>query len=407
MRELACDLIVVDDSKANLRLLCDMLGREGYATRPFVSSAQALEAALRSPPALFILDVSVPDIDGYELCRRLKADKRTADAPVIFLSALNRTEEIVEGFRCGAVDYITKPFQVEEVATRVRTQIELQRARMELSERNQALQETLDRLKETQAQLVHSEKMASLGVLTAGVAHEINNPVNFMAGSATVVKRKLGKIRASEAMVGRLVIEEEDLVALEEALEGLEDGSRRIAEIVDGLKTYARLDQEGVDVYRVRENVEATVRLFKHALKQGLRLDLDFGKCPDLLGNPGRLNQVIANLLGNAIQAVNDSPLAEKVVRVYCACASTPERPGRVAICVEDNGVGVPEAHRERIFEPFFTSREPGQGLGLGLSISRSIAEAHGGTLELEALPGGSRFKLILPVRDRANAACV
>ncbi len=184
------NIMVVDDTPANLRLLDELLIPLGYDVRPFPKGVLALKATESDPPDLILLDINMPDMNGFEVCRHLKDNVKTKDIPVIFLSARGETLDKVEAFSAGGIDYITKPFQIEELSVRIETHINLHRYQIEIEQKNIELQQTLEKLKESQTQLVQSEKMASLGVLTAGIAHEINNPVNFMQASA----KGLGKV---------------------------------------------------------------------------------------------------------------------------------------------------------------------------------------------------------------------
>ncbi len=387
------NLLIVDDTPENLRLLCDMLGDEGYQLRPFSQPLVALDAARVDPPDLFILDVAMPDMDGYELCEILKKEEATKDVPVIFLSAQRETSNVVKGFQRGAVDYIVKPFQFEEVANRVRTHLNLKFAQAELKARNAELEAALEQLKATQSQLVHSGKMASLGVLTAGVAHEINNPINFVSANASVLRRIL---RENPPQGDSFSLDLEDYDTLQELADGFEEGSSRIIDIVAGLRVYARVDEDVLKPYNARENIEATLKVFHHELKYNIAVDLDVGEDLVIQANPGKLNQVLANLLSNSIDAVRQVEDRER--RIQISATMEPGDGGsRFVMRVGDNGPGIPGDLQARIFDPFFTSRPPGQGLGLGLSITRSIVEAHGGRISVESAPGRTVFTVSMP----------
>jgi two-component system, NtrC family, sensor kinase len=177
------NILVVDDTPANLRLLAGILNGKGYKVRPVPNGELALSAARGMPPDLILLDIMMPEMNGYEVCQKIKADERTRDIPVIFISAINDVLDKVKAFAVGGVDYITKPFQVEEVLVRVETHLAICQLQNKLKQKNQELTVTLEQLKETQSQLVQSEKMAALGQLIAGIAHEINTPLGAIRSS--------------------------------------------------------------------------------------------------------------------------------------------------------------------------------------------------------------------------------
>ncbi|MEG3436830.1 response regulator [Pannus brasiliensis CCIBt3594] len=177
------NILIVDDNPANLRLLIDILGREGYQVRPVPSGKLALAAARGLPPDLILLDIMMPDLDGYQVCRELKADPSTRDIPVIFVSAINEVIDKVKAFQVGAVDYITKPFQIEEVLARVDTHLKICSLQKNLARQAEHLTDAIQELERTRDQLIHSEKMAALGQLIAGIAHEINTPMGAIRSS--------------------------------------------------------------------------------------------------------------------------------------------------------------------------------------------------------------------------------
>ena len=177
------NILVVDDTPANLRLLAGILNGKGYKVRPVPSGELALSAAQGMPPDLILLDIMMPEMNGYEVCEKIKADERTRDIPVIFISAINDVLDKVKAFAVGGVDYITKPFQMEEVLVRVETHLAMCQLQKRLKQKNDELTITLEQLQATQEQLVHSEKMAALGQLIAGIAHEINTPLGAIRSS--------------------------------------------------------------------------------------------------------------------------------------------------------------------------------------------------------------------------------
>jgi signal transduction histidine kinase len=176
-------ILIVDDNPANLRLLIDILGREGYQVRPVPSGKLAIAAARGLPPDVILLDIMMPDLDGYQVCAELKADPNTQEIPVIFISAINEVIDKVKAFQVGAIDYITKPFQIEEVLARVETHLKVRKLQKNLAQQTLHLTETIQELELARDQLVQSEKMAALGQLIAGIAHEINTPMGAIRSS--------------------------------------------------------------------------------------------------------------------------------------------------------------------------------------------------------------------------------
>jgi two-component system NtrC family sensor kinase len=177
------NILVIDDTPANLRLLAEILTQKGYKVRTVTNGELGLSAAIGKPPDLILLDIMMPKMDGYEVCKHLKAEETTRDIPVIFISTFNDVIDKVQAFSVGGVDYITKPFQIEEVLVRVATHLAIRNLQKNLQEKNDQLTTTLQQLKTTNQQLIQSEKMAALGQLIAGIAHEVNTPLGAIRSS--------------------------------------------------------------------------------------------------------------------------------------------------------------------------------------------------------------------------------
>lgn len=293
----------------------------------------------------------------------------------------------------------------------------LQKAREALNAKNQQLKQslnelrhTLNRLKTAQSQLIDAEKMASLGQLTAGIAHEINNPVNFISGNINPLIRDLEELREGYRMFASLYqtegeqlkqqllevknyLEEIDVAFLFEEIQALTDGIKegawRTREIVAGLRNFSRMDQENSMFSDINEGLDSTLLLLRSKMKNRIKVQKDFAVLPKIECFPGRLNQVFMNILNNAEQAIGEHG------KIFI---KTAEEDGYVQVFIRDTGGGMPEAVRSRIFEPFFTTKEPGKGTGLGLSISYGIIEQHNGSIKVSSQPGkGTEFTITLP----------
>jgi DNA-binding response OmpR family regulator len=251
------NILIVDDVPNNLHLLSKILSKHGYKTRAAPDGQLALRSIELTPPDLILLDIMMPDMDGYTVCKELKASAKTKDIPVIFISALNEVLDKVKAFEVGGVDYITKPFHDKEVLARVSNQLMQRQLFQQTQSYSQQLEQTLTELKKTQAQLIQKEKMASLGQLAAGIAHEINNPVNFIYGNigmAADYARDLLRLvklyrhyypQPVAEIVGELEKIQPDFIADDypKLLNSMKDGASRISEIVLSFRNFSRLGE--------------------------------------------------------------------------------------------------------------------------------------------------------------------
>lgn len=292
--------------------------------------------------------------------------------------------------------------------------MERKRIALELTQKNTELNKLLEDLRKTQTQLINSEKMASLGQLTAGIAHEINNPINFVSGNIAPLTRDIedllvilstyeeiiekNGLTMIFADVDQLKSELDYALLLEEIrklLIGIKEGAQRTSEIVKGLRNFSRLDEDELKLTDIQEGIESTLLILGNKLKKGITVKRHFKKTPQILCYPGQLNQVFMNIFTNAIQAME----GEGTLAI-----STGMENERIFIRIKDTGKGMAEDVKNRIFEPFFTTKDVGQGTGLGLSISYGIIEKHNGSIRVESEPGkGSEFIIELPVNQDNN----
>jgi signal transduction histidine kinase len=419
-------ILIVDDTPTNLQVLSESIRLVGWTTLVATDGETAIAQAEYALPDLILLDVMMPGIDGFETCRRLKESPITAAIPVIFMTALSDTLDKVKGLDIGAVDYITKPFQQEEVLARVKLHLKLyhltQTLEQRVTERTAALSESLENLQQAQVQLVQSEKMSTLGQLVAGVAHEINNPVGFIAGNLNPAKMYIQDLfellnlyqkqypepgADIEKAIKRMDLEyvRQDLPKI---ITSMRDGVDRIRNISVSLRTFSRSDIDHKEAYDIHEGLDSTSLILKYRLKANefrpaIEVIKEYGDLPLVKCFPGQLNQVLMNLLANAIDAVEESNQGRSFEEIE-------ERPNQITlqtdlenhqavIRIRDNGLGMTDDVKRRIFDHLFTTKPVGRGTGLGLAIARQIiVEKHGGTLEAHSAPGaGAEFIITLP----------
>lgn len=414
------DILIVDDTPDNIRFLSMMLLEQGYNVRKAINGKMALTAVQTVIPDLILLDINMPEMSGYEVCQQLKSDDRTRSIPVIFLSALDDISDKVKAFQVGGSDYISKPFQFEEVLARVENQIALQSLQRQLHDKNTQLQHTLEELQTTQAQLIQQEKAIALGQLVAGIAHEINNPISFIYSNIAPAREYISDLLSligiyqeeyphpSDRVLerSREIDLEFLIVDLYKLIDSMKTGADRVRTIVLGLRTFSRLDESELKTIDIREGIESALMLLQHRLESEdgtLEIEVltNYGNLPKITCYPRQLNQVFFNTLDNAIDAIEESNHRERAFGEAKIWISTELRGTETAIIrIEDNGVGISEEVQHRIFDPFFTTKPIGQGRGLGLSSSyQIIVEQHRGKLSCHSVEGkGTELTIELPV---------
>ncbi len=286
----------------------------------------------------------------------------------------------------------------------------------ELSEANTELHQTLIELKEAEGQLVEAEKMASLGQLTAGIAHEINNPINFVTSNIMPLNRdvdilidfiqKMEKIGLSDLPTEekqKLIDNQKEEVDFDylkmeigQLLKGIQEGASRTSEIVKGLRVFSRLDEDDLKKANMNDGLDSTLIIVNNLLSNKIKLEKSYGNIPLIECYPGKLNQVFLNIISNAIFAINKKFEDREggVLRITTSNDDT-----KVTIRIKDNGIGMNEATKKKIFEPFFTTKDVGEGTGLGMSIAYNTIRRHQGEININSTPGeGSEFILELPI---------
>ncbi|MCF2497967.1 sensor histidine kinase [Dyadobacter chenhuakuii] len=294
----------------------------------------------------------------------------------------------------------------------------------ELQHANTELNVTLNKLKDTQTQLLDSEKMASLGQLTAGIAHEINNPINFVSSNIRPLRRDIDDVLEildsyndiqGVDSIDQLQVKIKEIERLKEDLDldyiktelgtllkGMEDGASRTVEIVKGLKIFSRVDESDLNVVNINEGIESTLIILNYQMGNSIHLVKELGNIPSIECFAGKLNQVFMNILNNSIYALLNAKTEGKTPTIWVR--SWLQDPENISISIRDNGPGMPPAVRAKIFEPFFTTKQVGDGTGLGLSIVFKIIEVHSGNIQVNTEVGeGTEFLITLPVKQKAR----
>ncbi|MEH2449386.1 MAG: response regulator [Nostoc sp.] len=410
-------ILIVDDNPTNLSVLCEALNSEGFRFRVAVDGESAIAQAERNQPELILLDVQMPGIDGFETCCRLKANPITQNIPIIFTTALADTESKTKGFSLGAVDYIPKPFAQEEVISRVRVHLQLKQLteslEQQVSDRTKALQKA-------QVKLVQQEKLSTLGELIAGIGHEINNPINFISSNISPLQGYIAAITELLLLYEQeypnptakitTAIEDLDLnFVLEDMgkiLNSLQLGSERVRNISNSLRNFCRSDRDTKISADLHQGLDSTLMILQHRFKaNGARPRIEviknYGVLPEVKCYIGLMNQVFMNILANAVDAVDEAITQGKMSNLIpqINIATEIDFEELIVIRIADNGIGIPERLKKRLFEPLFTTKPVGKGTGLGLAIAYEIVvEKHEGVLDVNSQPDmGTEFIIKIP----------
>jgi signal transduction histidine kinase len=376
-------LVLIADDESDMRRFLDSELRGDFRLQQATDGLQALEAAVRLRPDVILLDMMMPEKDGLEVCRELREREETRNIPIIMLTARVDEETKLAALSHGANDFLLKPFSTTELYVRVRNLVAAHQLQKRLARQNGLLTDALQQLKDMQSQLVQVEKLTSLGRLSAGIIHEINNPLNFVATGVYALR---GKQRL-------LSTDEQD--DYREILDDIEEGITRVRNIVSDLRTFTFPNAAPTDEVCLAETVEAAFRFLSHECDERVRVIRDVPTTLVVNANRNKLVQVLVNLLQNALDALKTKSVVSEPPEIEVRGEETS---GEVRLLLRDNGMGIEPAILDRIFDPFFTTKEVGQGMGLGLSISYRIVRDAGGRIEVRSDPGKfTEFILVFP----------
>jgi len=355
---------------------------------------------------MVITDWMMPGIDGLELCQKVRSSDLPDYIYIIIITSRDKKEDIIKGLEAGADDYITKPINPNEL-----------HARLKAGERIIQLEK---RQKEIQLQILQSEKMASIGQLAAGVAHEINNPTGFVSSNLKTLSDYQNDITKLIQQYRKLITDLRDIIAkgdfhssiikqveqisaleteidvdfilddIKDLIKDCKEGTERIKKIVLDLKDFAHPGEDKIQTTDINKGIESTLNVVWNELKYKAAVAKDYGDLPRVQCYPQQLNQVFMNILVNAAQAIKK----RGEIRV-----STRSDNGYVEIKISDTGSGIPKENLPKIFDPFFTTKKVGKGTGLGLNVAYNIIKKHKGTIDVESELGkGTAFTIRIPV---------
>lgn len=384
--------MVVDDEKEIRLSLCDFLELEGYDTIDATNGADALLTLETNTPQIIISDLMMPEMDGLTLLDELS--RRNIQIPVIIMTAYASVDRAIQAMKNGAADFVTKPLDLDyllQIVERVK-----ERVRMG------------EKIKIQQQQLIQSEKMASLGQLIAGIAHEINNPVNFIKSNIepfsesvhtmkSLIQLLLKNLeRPDETIINQIHTIREEIEIdyllddIEKLLNAFKDGSNRIVKIVNDLRIFAQIDEDKQTAIDIRDAIESSLSYLGLFFNERITIHKDLSDGLYISCSPGQINQVFMNLLKNAFEFI------EGKGNVWI---TTERENNNAIITIRDDGIGITPENISKIFDPFFTTKPIGMGTGLGLSLSYGIIEQHGGTISVKSeKEKGTSFTIKIPL---------
>ncbi len=380
-------LLVADDEPDMLRFLKSQLATQ-YEVIEAVDGQQAVEKASQFLPDIILLDMMMPEKDGLQACREIRAHTPTQNIPVILLTARADEETKLTALGVGASDFLAKPFSTTELHVRIKNLVESHGFQRKLSRQNQALESTIEQLKDTESQLVQTEKLASLGRMSAGIIHEINNPLNFATTGLFALRHK------------SKFIAPEQRGEYEEILRDVEEGIKRVRNIVSDLRTFTHPDTEQRDQVEVAEVVGASLRFLSGEWRDKVRIESKLAEHQTLWANRNKMVHILVNLLQNSLDALRHKEFAGEQPTIWIEGRVENERS---FIVIRDNGTGIDAEHLDKIFDPFFTTKEVGEGMGLGLSICYRIVREYEGRISVRTESGKyCEFTLEFPLKRQS-----
>lgn len=427
-------ILVVDDEKFNLVMARDIIISNVVGSEVVLcnSPQNVMTMLTQNEIDIILMDIIMPNINGISLLKEIRSKDGYKDIPIIMFTGVSDKESFKQCFEYGANDYISKPIDITEFTARMQAAVRSRKNTLILKEmlkrvasQYEELQEVTRKLKETQFYLIQKEKLASLGEIAAGVAHEINNPIGFVNSNLETMEKYLAKIIALISVYGDFVasvadenISRQQLLEEKQRIHTLEkqqkihfvlddlaplikeskDGVDRVSKIVRSLRNFARSGTEDeITMNDLNQIVEEALLITKNEIKYTANIDKRLGDIPNITCDKSQIGQVLINIFINASQAIK----SQKREEMGNIIVETFQENNNVICRVTDDGPGIKAEYLGRIFDPFFTTKEVGSGTGLGLSIAYGIIKQHGGELSVSnEIERGASFLIRLPFQS-------
>ncbi len=380
------EILIVDDTPANLRLLTSLLTTNGYKVRPASSGSIALRSVAFRLPDLILLDIRMPEMDGFEVCERLKADELSQDIPVIFISAMDDVRDKVRAFSVGGVDYVTKPFEPEEVLVRINTHITLRDLQKELVSQNIELKALMLKQREQEQVMIEQSKMAAMGEMISAIAHQWRQPLNALALYIQDVQGAYEHGEIDETYVDGMVSKSMRQIEF-------------MSSTIDDFRHFFTPNKEK-ERFSVTEQIKKSIDLIRPQLKAH-QIDISLEDEDAIIwGLPNEYQQVALNLINNAKDAILERQERECEFKGYIKIKVIRDRE-ELQMTFSDNGGGIDASILHKIFEPYFTTKFPKKGTGVGLYMVKEIIERHyNGSVDVENGREGAQFIIRIPQKQ-------
>lgn len=379
-------ILIADDETDMRQYMVTMLSGK-YRVIQTQNGDNVLDLVAKHQPDLVLLDWMMPGKDGLTICRELRATPAYRDLKVVIVTARIDEKSKLDALEAGADDFLTKPFSSVELMTRAANLIRAAHLQKDIRQRNEELTAAIHKLQLTEAKLIQSEKMNAIGSLSAGLLHEINNPLNYTLTAIDIAFQLKDQLSPD----------------MQEIIADVHEGMVRIRDVITHLKNFAYPEKPGTESsFRVEEVLLSAKKIVAKELED-VQVEIDLA--PNLLvhGQKTQITHLFMNLLSNAGKALHEKPpTGQRKIHVRGRAVEE-----MLVVEVQDNGPGIPEDIRNRVFEPFFTTRDVGSGMGMGLSVCHTIIESHRGSIDVKnSAEGGAIFTITLPREEEPATLC-